>query len=80
MLGLNKQYKDRCQPIEEQLVELVVMALEKSDVDGPETDRMWSQLSSQLIYFVLFNFAVFPNMVTALHAKLQACYRLFSLI
>ncbi|XP_066249832.1 mediator of RNA polymerase II transcription subunit 23 [Euwallacea similis] len=71
MLGLNKQYKDRCQSIEEQLVELIVMALEKSDVDGPETDRMWSQLSSQLIYFVLFNFAIFPHVVTALHARLQ---------
>jgi len=33
------------------------------------THWLWLHLSSQLIYFVLFQFANFPNIVMALHDK-----------
>lgn len=71
MLGLNKQHKQHCQAIEEQLVELVISALERTETDGDETDGLWLHLSSQLIYFVLFQFASFPNIVMSLHTRLQ---------
>ncbi|KAJ8957543.1 hypothetical protein NQ318_020582 [Aromia moschata] len=73
MLGLNKQHKQHCQAIEEQLVELVVLALERTEAEGEEqaTQGLWLHLSSQLIYFVLFQFASFPNIVMSLHSRLQ---------
>ncbi|GFG29793.1 hypothetical protein Cfor_03295 [Coptotermes formosanus] len=75
MLGLQKQHKQRCVALEEQLVELVILAMERSETEA-ETDEisnshwLWLHLSSQLIYFVLFQFATFPNIVMALHDKL----------
>lgn len=75
MLGLQKQHKQRCVALEEQLVELVIIAMERSETET-ETDDvtnshwLWLHLSSQLIYFVLFQFASFPNIVLALHDKL----------
>ncbi|XP_066992222.1 mediator of RNA polymerase II transcription subunit 23 isoform X2 [Anabrus simplex] len=81
MLGLQKQYcallqhKQRCVALEEQLVELVIIAMERSETEL-ETDDvtnshwLWLHLSSQLIYFVLFQFASFPSIVLALHDKL----------
>ncbi|KAL1517084.1 hypothetical protein ABEB36_000893 [Hypothenemus hampei] len=71
ILGLNKQYKDRSAVLEEQLVDLIIHALERSDNDGDENDRIWSLLSSHLIYFVLTNHVSFSNIVTALHSRLQ---------
>ncbi|XP_056641984.1 mediator of RNA polymerase II transcription subunit 23 isoform X1 [Diorhabda carinulata] len=73
MLGLNKQHKQHCQAIEEQLVELVILALERTEVEGDEqaTQDLWIHLSSQLIYFVLFQFASFPSLVMSLHSRLQ---------
>lgn len=73
MLGLQKQHKQHCAALEEQLVELVVLALERSEaeVDENATQGLWLHLSSQLIYFVLFQFASFPNIVMALHNRLQ---------
>lgn len=76
MLGLSKQQKQRCQVLEDQLVELIVVAMEKSESDteamedGGPTQLLWQHLSSQLIYFVLFQYASFPHMVLALHDKL----------
>nr|CAI5826621.1 unnamed protein product [Callosobruchus analis] len=73
MLGLNKQHKQHCQAIEEQLVELVILALERTEAEGDDqvTQDLWLHLSSQLIYFVLFQFASFPSLVMSLHARLQ---------
>ncbi|KAJ8925039.1 hypothetical protein NQ315_001210 [Exocentrus adspersus] len=72
MLELNKQHKQHCQAIEEQLVELVVLALERTEAeDERSTQGLWLHLSSQLIYFVLFQFASFPNIVMSLHSRLQ---------
>ncbi|KAM7295580.1 mediator of RNA polymerase II transcription subunit 23 [Ixodes scapularis] len=76
MLGLCKQQKQRCPVLEEQLVSLVVLAMEKSEgdaeglEDGSPIQLFWQNLSSQLIYFVLFQYASFPHMVLALHDKL----------
>lgn len=86
MLGLQKQHKQRCAALEEQLVELMILAMERSEAElggggvsnagGGEGEDMsnshwlWLHLSSQLIYFVLFQFATFPNIVLALHDKL----------
>ncbi|TRY84462.1 hypothetical protein DNTS_035817 [Danionella cerebrum] len=68
MLGLNKQHKQRCPVLEEQLVDLVVYAMERSETeeqfdDGGTSQLLWQHLSSQLIFFVLFQFASFPHML-----------------
>ncbi|KAG8123844.1 putative Mediator of RNA polymerase II transcription subunit 23-like protein [Naja naja] len=75
MLGLNKQSKQRCPVLEDQLVDLVVYAMERSETeekfdDGGTSQLLWQHLSSQLIFFVLFQFASFPHMVLSLHQKL----------
>lgn len=82
MLNLQKQ---RSAVLEEQIVWLVIMAMERSEFDDStaidlKTDPndstpthnqwLWLHLSSQLIYFVLFQCASFPNIVNALHEKL----------
>lgn len=111
MLGLQKQHKQRCQALEEQMVELVIIAMERSENDvsigqtsqastsgqtgqtgggggttgqtsgtNENTDTnstvssywMWLHLSSQLIYFILFQFVCFSNVVMAIHEKLAA--------
>ncbi|XP_075225803.1 mediator of RNA polymerase II transcription subunit 23-like [Lycorma delicatula] len=79
MLGLQKQHKQRCVALEEQLVELMILAMERSEaetapVEGEDMTNshwLWLHLSSQLIYFVLFQFATFPNIVMALHDKVN---------
>ncbi|KAG5667969.1 hypothetical protein PVAND_015928 [Polypedilum vanderplanki] len=81
MLNLQKQ---RSAVLEEQLVWLVVHAMEKSEQEsGNDTksdpndstpnhkEWLWLHLSSQLIYFVLFQCATFPNIVNELHEKLS---------
>lgn len=61
--------------LEEQLVELIIRSMERSDkevsegVDPEENHWLWLHISSQLIYFILFQFAVFPSIVNALHDK-----------
>ncbi|XP_068610263.1 mediator of RNA polymerase II transcription subunit 23 [Brachionichthys hirsutus] len=77
MLGLNKQHKQRCPALEDQLVDLVVYAMERSETEEPfdayvggTSQLLWQHLSSQLIFFVLFQFASFPHMVLSLHQKL----------
>nr|DBA26664.1 TPA: hypothetical protein GDO54_010895 [Pyxicephalus adspersus] len=75
MLGLNKAHKQRCPVLEDQLVDLVVYAMERSETeekfdDGGTSQLLWQHLSSQLIFFVLFQFASFPHMVLSLHQKL----------
>eukprot|EP00795_Rhopilema_esculentum_P007477 gene7477-13251_t len=74
MLGLNKQRKERCQALEELLAGLIVVAMERSEneADGDKSNQLlWQHLSSQLIFFVLFQFASFPHMVNLLHEKLS---------
>lgn len=73
MLGLQKQHKQHCVVLEEQLVELAVLALERTETESDEesTQGLWLHFSSQLIYFVLFQFASLPNIILALHSRLQ---------
>ncbi|XP_020291253.1 mediator of RNA polymerase II transcription subunit 23 [Pseudomyrmex gracilis] len=78
MLSFQNKHKQRCVVLEEQLVELVVLAMERSENESPleGTDGtvanhwVWLHLSSQLIYFILFQFACFPSIVMAIHDKL----------
>ncbi|XP_058065826.1 mediator of RNA polymerase II transcription subunit 23-like [Anopheles bellator] len=87
MLNFQKQQKQKCAALEEQLVWLVLNAMEYSEKEsqttsgtGPNgehddgvsshTQWVWLHLSSQLIYFVLFQFATFQNIVNTLHEKL----------
>lgn len=71
------QVKQRCEVLEEQLVDLVVMAMERSENDDASNDEclsqlLWQHLSSQVIYFVLFQFASFPHMVMSLYEKVSS--------
>ncbi|KAM7340716.1 hypothetical protein ACRRTK_001331 [Alexandromys fortis] len=68
------KHKQRCPVLEDQLVDLVVYAMERSETeekfdDGGTSQLLWQHLSSQLIFFVLFQFASFPHMVLSLHQK-----------
>ena len=78
----------RCEALETQLVDLVVMALERCEKEldvvgvsmagnvGDEVNPSqlhWQHLSSQLIFFVLFQFASFSHMVNALYEKVCVC-------
>jgi len=62
----------------------MVAAMEKSEEETPPPEAnpedntlssashlLWQHLSSQLIYFVLFQFASFPDIVSALHKKVM---------
>jgi hypothetical protein len=49
----------------------VVMAMERSENEDSSAENgmnqlLWQHLSSQVIYFVLFQFASFPHMVMSL--------------
>lgn len=83
MLNLQKHHKQRCDALEEQMVFLIITALERSEQESTMTDIngytddtqspshwLWLHLSSQLIYFILFQFANFSNIVLSLHDKL----------
>lgn len=81
MLGLNTKSKQRSPILEEQIVELILTAMDRSET---ETDAnlsehashptlfLWQHLSSLVIYFVLFHYASFPHVVMNLHTKLLA--------
>lgn len=79
VLNLQKQQKQRCDALEMELVDLVISTMESTndddsldeDDDATQTSHLqWQHLSSQVIYFVLFQFAVFPRMVETLYEKL----------
>ena len=62
--------------LEDQLVDLVVMAMERSENEDSSAENgmnqlLWQHLSSQVIYFVLFQFASFPHMVMSLYEKVK---------
>ena len=72
--------------LEDQIVELIIVAMERSEesvVDGDSSDdngyntsclQLWQHLSSQLIFFVLFQFSSFPHMVNALYEKVRMLF------
>lgn len=81
VLNLQKQQKQRCEALETELVDLLVDAMERtSEIENlNENDDayhtihlQWQHLSAQVIFFVLFQFAVFPEMVETLYRKLSA--------
>ncbi|OWR46814.1 mediator of RNA polymerase II transcription subunit 23 isoform X1 [Danaus plexippus] len=78
MLGLQKQHKQRCIALEDQLVELMILPMERSEQENeddemPSTHWCWLHLSSQVIYLILIGFASFPSIVMGLHNKLVGC-------
>ncbi|OQR66851.1 mediator of RNA polymerase II transcription subunit 23-like [Tropilaelaps mercedesae] len=75
MLGLNKQQKQRCVVLERQLIELIVAAMQRSETEPLNSESLcqfWQNISSQLIYFVLFQYISFPDLVIGLHTQLAA--------
>lgn len=88
------QAKVRCEALESQLVDLVIAALERCEKEpdigstssGGNWDEAdpsqlhWQHLSSQLIFFVLFQFASFSHMVLALYEKVCWIFDLIPLI
>ncbi|KAL7298235.1 mediator of RNA polymerase II transcription subunit 23 [Trichogramma pretiosum] len=84
MLGLqnkmiSQQQNMKCVALEEQFVDLVIRTMERSEnepnsVEGSEDTTInhwpWLHLSSQLICYVLSQFANFPSFVMAIHEKL----------
>ena len=79
----------RCKALEDRLVELIVIAMEKTEAEmnmandnqsgfdeiSGATMWLWQHLSTQLIFFVLFHFCSFPHIVMAVHDKVK--HRLF---
>ena len=68
------QQKQRCPALEELLVDLIVVAMERSEENEASMSEtscqlLWHHLSSHLIFFVLFQFASFPHMVLSLYTK-----------
>jgi len=75
----------RCIALEERIVELIVMAMEKTEAEMNQAGEsqtgfgleeisgatlwLWQHLSTQLIFFVLFQFANFPSIVLSTHDK-----------
>lgn len=96
MLNLQKQQKQRCIILEEQLVNMIINAMEmtemaeahSSSLSGNNSNTIncddykfsysewvWLHLSSQLIYFVLFQFVSFLHIIQALNEKVnRKCY------
>ena len=75
MLGLQKQHKQRCIALEDQLVELMILPMERTEGENEDEEMSsshwcWLHLSSQVIYLILIGFASFPNIVMGLHSKL----------
>lgn len=71
--SFGNQAKQRCPVLEDQLVDMVVLAMERSEHDeitgDDDSQLLWQHISSQLIFFVLFQFASFPHMVMSLNEK-----------
>ena len=77
---LSSQQKQRSVILEEQLSDLVVIAMEKSEQEdgSPQFQKkiqsLWQHLSSQLIIFALFQFVSFPEMVELFYKKVNGIY------
>lgn len=87
MMSLQKQQKQRCYKLEDQLVNLIISAMEMTENNdsmmgssfsvyeeqNSMNEWVWLHLSSQLIYFVLFQFVSFAHIVSALYEKVKFC-------
>lgn len=75
------QHKLRCVALEEQLAIVIIAAMEKVDSEighnGDNNDDLsytlstWQHFSTQLIFFVLFQFVSFPQFVQYLLQKVN---------
>lgn len=81
MLSLTSKAKSRCPILEEQLISLIVMAMEKSEseqltADGTDSASqtlcLWQILSCHLITFIILNHISFPQLVRTLTDLLAA--------
>lgn len=75
----------RCIALEERIMELIIMAMEKTEAEMNQASEsqsgfeeisgatlwLWQHLSTQLIFFVLFQFANFPSIVLSIHDKVR---------
>lgn len=76
------QNKQHISAIEEQLVWLIISAMERTEEEPTKNNDnddsftsihwLWAHISSQLIYFVLLQYASFPNIVSTLYLKVRA--------
>ena len=59
--------------LEEQLVHLFVSAMSEEDGAGvsDDSDALWRNLSSELIFSVLFQYITFPTFVSSVTEKLK---------
>lgn len=59
--------------LEEQLVHLFVSAMTEEDETGvsDDSEALWRNLSSELIFSVLFQYITFPTFVTSVTEKLK---------
>lgn len=83
----NVKNKQHIAAIEEQLVWLIISAMERTEEEPTRiTDNedsftsihwLWAHISSQLIYFVLLQYASFPNIVSTLHEKVKKTFFFF---
>ena len=87
VLGVQKPRKDpatgvsppqRYPLLEEQLVTLFYQAMEEAEESlkdnselDPNLSLLWWNLSSELIFFLLYQFVTFPTFVDAIHEKLK---------
>eukprot|EP00057_Strongylocentrotus_purpuratus_P018962 XP_011673436.1 PREDICTED: mediator of RNA polymerase II transcription subunit 23 [Strongylocentrotus purpuratus] len=75
ILALNKGQKQKSVPLEEEIANLLIIAMEKAELqDGNQSNwpmAPWQHLSTQLIIFALFQFVSFPSMVESLRQKLS---------
>lgn len=79
MLNITLKQKQRCQILEDSLVDLMLVAMQNSEgIENFSETKLaeclffWQHLSSQTIYFVLFHHASLPHMLIELHTKLKA--------
>ena len=79
-MGLQKGRKDvapasgRCQPLEQQMVELLVEVMEMAE-KGEQSEEILTDLfrnvASDLIFFVLFQFVSFPHVISDLAEHIE---------
>uniref|UniRef100_A0A336LHK9 Mediator of RNA polymerase II transcription subunit 23 n=1 Tax=Culicoides sonorensis TaxID=179676 RepID=A0A336LHK9_CULSO len=75
LLNLQKNQRGTNIQLEENLIWLILSAMERSEgVNSTYEETIpsyWLHLSSQVIYFVLFQFATFPNIINSLYNALS---------
>ncbi|XP_058805221.1 mediator of RNA polymerase II transcription subunit 23-like isoform X2 [Phymastichus coffea] len=81
MLAIQNKQNTKCEALEEQLVDLVIRTMEKSENEPVPIENSegvtishwpWLHLSSQFIFYVLSQFVNFSTFVIAIHDKLAA--------